>query len=352
MTENITKITLPKIKIEQLLEAKAHIGHQSRKLNTKMAKYVYCNHNKTSIIDLNKTAELLFKSLQVVRDVAKNNGRILFVSTKKQASSLTSEYAKRCGQYYVNQKWLGGMLTNWRTISGSIKTLNKIEKDLANEELGLNKKEKLVLERDRQKLESALGGIRNMGGHPDLIVIIDIRREFNALNEAKKLGIPVVAVVDTNCNPDPVDFVIPGNDDSRQSIELFYHLISGAILCGIEESATQSGVNNIKTVEDAKSKTSTNKKEKVKEVVESKEEDKKSETAEVEIVENPKAAAKEEVKKETKPKKPSAKKEEKKSATEAKTAKKTVKKASSKTTTKKAAETKAKKTTKTTTKDK
>ena len=247
MTENIIK--LPKIKIQQLLEAKAHIGHQSRKLNTKMAKYVFCNHNKTSIIDLNKTSELLFQALQVVKNVAKNNGRILFVSTKKQASELTSEYAQKCGQYYVNQKWLGGMLTNWKTISNSIKTLEKIEKDLANEELGLNKKEKLVLERDRLKLESALGGIRNMGGHPDLIIIIDIRREINALNEAKKLGIPVVAVVDTNCNPDPVDFVIPGNDDSRQSIELFYHLISSAILCGIEESASESGVKNIDKIE-------------------------------------------------------------------------------------------------------
>ena len=141
------------------------------------------------------------------------------------------------------------MLTNWKTISNSIKTLEKIEKDLANEELGLNKKEKLVLERDRLKLESALGGIRNMGGHPDLIIIIDIRREINALNEAKKLGIPVVAVVDTNCNPDPVDFVIPGNDDSRQSIELFYHLISSAILCWIEESASESGVKNIDKIE-------------------------------------------------------------------------------------------------------
>ena len=253
MTENTIK--LPKIKITQLLEAKAHIGHQSRKLNTKMAKYTFCSHNKTSIIDLNKTSQLLFQALQVVKNVAKNNGRILFVSTKKQASELTADYATKCGQYYVNQKWLGGMLTNWKTISNSIKTLEKIEKDLANEELGLNKKEKLVLERDRLKLEFALGGIRNMGGHPDLIFIIDIRRESNALNEAKKLGIPVVAIVDTNCNPDLVDFVIPGNDDSRQSIELFYHLISSAILCGIEESASESGVKNItKTQNKVKSK--------------------------------------------------------------------------------------------------
>jgi small subunit ribosomal protein S2 len=275
MTENTIK--LPKIKVKQLLEAKAHIGHQSRKLNTKMAKYVFCNHNKTSIIDLNKTTSLLFQSLQIVKNVAKNNGRILFVSTKKQASALTAEYATKCGQYYVNQKWLGGMLTNWKTISNSIKTLEKIEKTLADENADLNKKEKLVLERDRLKLESALGGIRNMGGHPDLIVIIDIRRESNALNEAKKLGIPIVAVVDTNCNPDPVDFIIPGNDDSRQSIELFYHLISSAILCGIEESATESGVKNLTKPAEKKKKEvkSDIKEEKIEEVVAK--EDKKEE---------------------------------------------------------------------------
>jgi small subunit ribosomal protein S2 len=253
MTENTNKIRLPKIKIKQLLEAKVHIGHQSHRLNSKMSKYVYCNHNKTSIIDLNKTAQLLFKSLQIVRDVSKNNGRILFVATKKQASKFTAEYAKKCGQYYVNEKWLGGMLTNWNTISHSIKTLEKIEKDLSSENSELNKKEKLVLERKRCKLESALGGIRNMGGHPDLIFIIDIRRETNALNEAKKLGIPVVAVVDTNCNPDLIDFIIPGNDDSSQSIQLFYHYISAAILSGIEENSSNSGLlKQEKTVEDNK----------------------------------------------------------------------------------------------------
>lgn len=292
MTENTIK--LPKIKVKQLLEAKAHIGHQSRKLNTKMAKYIFCNHNKVSIIDLNKTASLLLQSLQIVKDVAKNNGRILFVSTKKQASELTAEYATKCGQYYVNQKWLGGMLTNWKTISNSIKTLEKIEKTLADENADLNKKEKLVLERDRLKLESALGGIRNMGGHPDLIFIIDIRRESNALNEAKKLGIPVVAVVDTNCNPDPVDFIIPGNDDSRQSIELFYHLVSSAILCGIEESATESGVKNLTKPEEKKSKEEKpDIKEEISEINEPSEKEEKIEEV----------AAQEEKKEEEKPKK-------------------------------------------------
>lgn len=304
----VNTIKLPKIKVTQLLEAKAHIGHQSRKLNTKMAKYVFCNHNKTSIIDLNKTAQLLFQSLQVVRDVAKNNGRILFVSTKKQASMLTAQYATKCGQYYVNQKWLGGMLTNWKTISNSIKTLEKIEKNLADPDADLNKKEKLVLERGRLKLESALGGIRNMGGHPDLIVIIDIRREFNALNEAKKLGIPVVAVVDTNCNPDPVDFVIPGNDDSRQSIELFYHLISSAILCGIEESATQSGVKdlakpNSKAKKSAKTKTSNKNEKKIEkdEVLEVQQTEEKTEEI-IETVEAKKESNKDKEKVKTDPK--------------------------------------------------
>ncbi|MDA7705514.1 30S ribosomal protein S2 [Rickettsiales bacterium] len=318
MTENTIK--LPKIKITQLLEAKAHVGHQSRKLNTKMAKYIFCDHNKTSIIDLNKTAQALFQSLQVVKNVAKNNGRILFVSTKKQASELTAQYATKCGQYYVNQKWLGGMLTNWKTISNSIKTLEKIEKDLSDENADLNKKEKLVLERDRLKLESALGGIRNMGGHPDLVVIIDIRRESNALNETKKLGIPVVAVVDTNCNPDPVDFVIPGNDDSRQSIELFYHLISSAILCGIEESAKESGMKNLEKTEVKTKKTSKTKevkKEEINEVEAPKTEE------EVKIEEIPAAISEE--KKEEKPTKAKA-------AT--KTATKTKSKAKSKTKTK------------------
>jgi small subunit ribosomal protein S2 len=316
MTENTIK--LPKIKVKQLLEAKAHIGHQSRKLNTKMAKYIFCNHNKVSIIDLNKTASLLLQSLQIVKDVAKNNGRILFVSTKKQASELTAEYATKCGQYYVNQKWLGGMLTNWKTISNSIKTLEKIEKTLADENADLNKKEKLVLERDRLKLESALGGIRNMGGHPDLIFIIDIRRESNALNEAKKLGIPVVAVVDTNCNPDPVDFIIPGNDDSRQSIELFYHLVSSAILCGIEESATESGVKNLKKPEEKKSKEEksdikeeiseinepSEKEEKIEEVAaqEEKKEEEKSKKANTTSKSKPKTATKTKAKAKAKPK--------------------------------------------------
>jgi|DEB0MinimDraft_10_1074344.scaffolds.fasta_scaffold09472_2 small subunit ribosomal protein S2 len=316
MTENTIK--LPKIKVKQLLEAKAHIGHQSRKLNTKMAKYIFCNHNKVSIIDLNKTASLLLQSLQIVKDVAKNNGRILFVSTKKQASELTAEYATKCGQYYVNQKWLGGMLTNWKTISNSIKTLEKIEKTLADENADLNKKEKLVLERDRLKLESALGGIRNMGGHPDLIFIIDIRRESNALNEAKKLGIPVVAVVDTNCNPDPVDFIIPGNDDSRQSIELFYHLVSSAILCGIEESATESGVKNLTKPEEKKSKEEksdikeeiseinepSEKEEKIEEVAaqEEKKEEEKSKKANTTSKSKPKTATKTKAKAKAKPK--------------------------------------------------
>ena len=310
MTE--TTIKLPKIKIKQLLEAKVHVGHQSRKLNTKMAKYVFCTHNKTSVIDLNQTSQLLFQALQVVKNVAKNNGRILFVSTKKQASELTSEYAKKCGQYYVNQKWLGGMMTNWKTISHSIKTLEKIEKDLANEELDLNKKERLVLERDRLKLESALGGIRNMGGHPDLIVIVDIRREFNALSEAKKLGIPIVAVVDTNCNPDAVDFIIPGNDDSRQSIELLYHLISSAILCGIEESASESGVKDfLKTESKAKANLKAKNKENPKKEEEKTKEVKKvtkakakavpKATEEVKTNDNKSEEKLEEIKKATKP---------------------------------------------------
>jgi len=178
-----------------------------------------------------------------VREIAKNNGRILFIATKKQAFDTVEEAAKRCGQYYVNQRWLGGMLTNWKTISQSIKTLKKIEEQLANNELGLNKKERLVLDRQRMKLENALGGIRNMGGYPDLVFIIDINREALAVAEAKKLGVPIMAILDTNCNPDGIAFPIPGNDDSVKAIKLYCRLISDAALVGIKENMAISGVD-------------------------------------------------------------------------------------------------------------
>jgi small subunit ribosomal protein S2 len=186
---------------------------------------------------------MMMQSLKIVKEIAKNNGRILFVATKKQASDPIAESAKRCGQYYVNFRWLGGMLTNWKTVSQSIKTLQKIEEQLADTEVGYSKKEKLDLQRSRNKLEQNLGGIKNMGGYPDLVFVIDTNKEALAIAEAKKLNIPVMAIVDTNCNPEVANYVIPGNDDSAKSIRLYCRLISDAIISGIKENLALSGVD-------------------------------------------------------------------------------------------------------------
>jgi small subunit ribosomal protein S2 len=245
-----TNSNLPKFTIRQLLEAGVHFGHKTMRRNPKMAKYVFGDRNNLSIIDLSQTAVCLHNSLKVVKEVAKNNGRILFVATKKQAYDSIASAAKRCGQYYVNHRWLGGMLTNWKTISESIKTLRKIEEQLANDELGLNKKERLVLDRQRAKLDLALGGIRNMGGYPDLVFVIDINRENLAIAEAKKLGIPIMAILDSNVNPDGISYPIPGNDDSVKSVKLYCRLISDAILSGIKENMAIAGVD-VSNLQDA-----------------------------------------------------------------------------------------------------
>jgi small subunit ribosomal protein S2 len=234
---------LPQFSIKQLLDAGVHFGHKTMRRNPKMAKYVHTNRNGISIIDLNKTANLLHNALKTVRDISKNNGRILFVATKKQAVDAVAESAKRCGQYYVNFRWLGGMLTNWKTVSQSIKTLKKIEERLADTEVGYNKKEKVVLERQRTKLEQALGGIKNMGGYPDLVFVIDTNKESLAIAEAKKLGVPIMAILDTNCNPDGIAFPIPGNDDSAKSIKLFCRLISDAAIAGLKENMAAAGID-------------------------------------------------------------------------------------------------------------
>ncbi len=244
MTKTKTlEFSLPKFSIRQLLEAGVHFGHKTMKRNPKMSKYIYANRNNISIIDLDKTANHLNKSLSIVKEVAKNNGRILFVSTKKQGMDSVALAAKRCGQFYVNFRWLGGMLTNWKTVSKSIKTLKTIEDQLQDNELGYNKKEKLDLERKRQRLEKTLGGIKTMGGYPDLVFLIDINKESTALLEATKLNIPVMAVVDTNCNTDNITFPIPGNDDSTKSIRLICRLISDAAIAGFKESLANSGVD-------------------------------------------------------------------------------------------------------------
>ena len=219
----MSKIELPQFSIRQLIEAGVHFGHKTMRRNPKMSKYIHTSRNGISIIDLNKTAQMLHTSLKIVKEIAKNNGRILFIATKKQAIEPVADAAKRSGQYYVNFRWLGGMLTNWKTVSQSIKTLKKVEDQLSDKEIGFNKKEKLDLERQRMKLEHNLGGIKNMGGYPDLVIVIDTNKESLAIAEAKKLNIPIMALVDTNCNPDNITFVVPGNDDSAKSIKIFCH---------------------------------------------------------------------------------------------------------------------------------
>lgn len=245
----MTKNTLPQFTIKQLLEAGAHFGHKTMRRNPKMSKYIHSNRNGISIIDLNKTALSLHKAMVTVNEIAKNNGRILFVATKKQAADAIADAAKRCGQYYVNFRWLGGMLTNWKTVSQSIKTLKKIEEQLVSDDIDYNKKEKLVLERKRAKLEQVLGGIKNMGGYPDLVVTIDTHKESIAIYEARKLHIPIMAVVDTNCNPDPITYVIPGNDDSTKAIKLYCNLLADAIIAGLRENMVAAGVDLSKVEE-------------------------------------------------------------------------------------------------------
>ena len=239
----MSKVEIPSFSIKQLLEAGVHFGHKTMRRNPKMARYIHTNRNGISIIDLNKTANLLHKSLKLVQDIAKNNGRILFVGTKKQAIEPIAEAAKRCGQYYVNFRWLGGMLTNWKTVSQSIKTLKKVEDQLADTEVGYNKKEKLDLERQRLKLEQALGGIKNMGGYPDLVFVIDTYKEAIAIAEAKKLNIPIMAILDSNCNPTGITHPIPGNDDSAKSIKLYCRLLSDAAIAGTKENMALSGID-------------------------------------------------------------------------------------------------------------
>ena len=239
----INMSVLPKFTMRELFDSGVHFGHKTMRWNPKMAPYIFGTSNNIHIIDLQKTVPLLYKAMEVARDVSKRNGRILFVSTKRQASPIVAHAAERCGQYYVNHRWLGGMLTNWGTISKSIKTLNQLHETLEDKEITLSKKERLQIERKVEKLEKALGGIKNMGGTPDLIVVIDTNKEHIAVKEANNLGIPVIAIVDTNCDPDNITHIIPGNDDAIKSIDKYCSLISDSILCGIQESVIASGAD-------------------------------------------------------------------------------------------------------------
>ena len=237
-------MTLPAFSMRELLEAGVHFGHQTHRWNPKMGPYIYGTRNKIHIIDLSQTVPHLYRALQFVRDTVAGGGRVLFVGTKRQASQPIAEAAKRCGQFYVNHRWLGGMLTNWQTISKSIKRLKELDAQLESDEaLGLTKKEMLQLTRQQAKLERALGGIRDMGGLPDLIFVIDTNREEIAVHEANNLKIPVVAVLDTNCNPDGIAFPIPGNDDATRAIKMFCDLVSATVLDGIQEELAGQGVD-------------------------------------------------------------------------------------------------------------
>ena len=236
-------MALPDYSMRQLLEAGVHFGHQTHRWNPKMAPYIYGARNKVHIIDLSRTVHYLNHALQEIRDLVSGGGRVLFVGTKRQASPVIADSAKRCGQYYVNHRWLGGMLTNWRTISQSIKQLKTLDDQLAQDNTGLTKKELLQLQRQRDKLDLSLGGIRDMGGLPDVLFVIDTNREEIAIKEATRLGIPVVAVVDTNCDPDGVTFPIPGNDDATRAIKLYCDLVAQAVLDGIQAELAAQGVD-------------------------------------------------------------------------------------------------------------
>ena len=231
----------PTFTMRQLLEAGVHFGHTTRRWNPKMSAFIFGERNGVHIIDLEHTVPMLHRALEFVHNTVAGGGRVLFVGTKRQASDMIAESARRCGQYYVNHRWLGGMLTNWKTISRSIKRLRDVEARLSEDNLGLTKKELLNLTRERDKLERALGGIKEMGGLPDVLFVVDTNKEHIAVAEAGNLNIPVVAVVDSNSDPVGITYPIPGNDDALRAIELYCRLAADAVLGGIQQEVLSSG---------------------------------------------------------------------------------------------------------------
>lgn len=237
-------MALPEFTMRELLEAGVHFGHQTHRWNPKMKPFIYGARSGIHILDLSKSVPLLHQAIVQVRDTVAKGGRVLFVGTKRQAAQPIAEAAQRCAQYYMNHRWLGGTLTNWKTVSNSIKRLREYEELLSDRDnSGLTKKELLNIERDSVKLDKALGGIANMGGLPDLIFVIDTNKEAIAIQEARKLGIPVVAVVDTNCDPEDADFPFPGNDDAARAISLYCNLVADAVLDGLAESSAGLGID-------------------------------------------------------------------------------------------------------------
>jgi small subunit ribosomal protein S2 len=237
-------MTTPTFTMRQLLEAGVHFGHHTRRWNPKMEPYIFGKRNNIHIINLEKTVPMLYEALETIQSIAKNGGKFLFVGTKRSASQLISQAAINCGQYYVNHRWLGGMLTNWETVSKSIKKLKNLEERIESGEINsLTKKEKLNIERQKEKLDLTLGGIKNMNGIPDAMFIIDTNKEAIAVLEANNLNIPVIAICDSNTNPSGVDYPIPGNDDALRAISLYCDLVAASVLKGLESNLEQSGVD-------------------------------------------------------------------------------------------------------------
>ena len=236
-------MAMPQFSMRQLLEAGVHFGHQTRRWNPKMEQFIFGERNDVHIIDLQQTVPMLRHTLQTIRDVVAGGGRVLFVGTKRQAQDPIADSARRCSQYFVNHRWLGGMMTNWKTISHSIKRLRDLEEQLDGDLAGLTKKEILKMTRERDKLERALGGIKDMGGLPDILFVIDTNKEDIAIAEANKLGIPIAAIIDSNSDPDGIALPIPGNDDAIRAINLYCDLIADAVLDGIQEELSQSGAD-------------------------------------------------------------------------------------------------------------
>lgn len=231
----------PDFTMRQLLEAGVHFGHHTRRWNPKMAPFLFGVRNGVHIIDLQQTVPMLHAALGAITSVTARGGRVLFVGTKRQASDVVADAANRCGQYFVNHRWLGGTLTNWRTITASIRRLRELDEMLSNEQTGLTKKELLGLTRERDKLQRSLGGIKEMGGLPDILFVIDTNKEAIAVKEAVKLGIPIVAVIDSNCDPEGITYPIPGNDDAIRSISLYCELVARSVLGGLQEEAMAAG---------------------------------------------------------------------------------------------------------------
>ena len=236
-------MALPEFTLRQLLEAGVHFGHQTQRWNPRMGPYIYGARNGIHIMDLTQTVPMLDQALQVIHDTVAKGGRVLFVGTKRQAATPIAEAAEKSAQYFMNHRWLGGTLTNWKTVSQSIKRLKDIDQKMEVGFEGLTKKERLGMERDHGKLQASLGGISEMGGVPDLLFVIDVKKESLAIAEANKLGIPVVAIVDTNCSPDGVDYVIPGNDDASRAISLYCDLAARAALEGMSTQLGAAGVD-------------------------------------------------------------------------------------------------------------